>query len=168
MSASDNDSVFQLAMVKVFRDEGGYVNDPNDPGGETKYGISKRTYPNVDIKNLTMDGAREIYYRDWWLHFHYDRISDADLAIKVFNTAVNIGASRAHKLLQRCLMANGHSEVVDDGALGPMTFDAVNCSNSVMILEAFRQAQADYYRAVVAARPSSQKYLRGWLIRAAS
>jgi len=50
----------------ILRHEGGYVNNPNDPGGETKYGISKRSYPNVDIKNLTPEQALEIYHRDFW------------------------------------------------------------------------------------------------------
>jgi lysozyme family protein len=168
MSAMDDDYGFQLAMVKVFRDEGGYVNDPADAGGETKYGISKRSYPNEDIKNLTMDRARQIYYRDWWQKYGYGKIVDHRLADKVFNTAINIGASRAHKILQRCVNANSSYRLVDDGVLGPKTLEAVNCINPEVLLVAFRAAQADYYRALVAAKPQNAKFLNGWLRRAAS
>ena len=59
--------LFDKAMNFVGLMEGGYVNDPIDKGGETKYGISKRSYPNLDIKNLTKEQAREIYYKDFWL-----------------------------------------------------------------------------------------------------
>ena len=57
---------FLKAFEKVLRHEGGYVNDPLDLGGETKYGISKRSYPHLDIKNLTLDQAKQIYFRDFW------------------------------------------------------------------------------------------------------
>jgi hypothetical protein len=57
---------FERAVAFVLRHEGGYVNDPRDPGGETKYGISKRAYPRLDIKGLTEADAKEIYRRDYW------------------------------------------------------------------------------------------------------
>ena len=59
-------SSFDLAIPIVLENEGGYVNDPADPGGETKYGISKRSYPALDIKNLTVEQATAIYLRDFW------------------------------------------------------------------------------------------------------
>ena len=78
--------------------EGGYVNDPKDPGGETKYGISKRAYSTVDIANLTVEGAKEIYKRDYW-----DKCSCDDLPlgrdVLVFDTAVNMGVSVAMDFL---------------------------------------------------------------------
>jgi lysozyme family protein len=73
--------------------EGGYVNHPNDPGGETKYGITKRSYPNLDIKNLTRDEAIEIYHRDFWLRVPSD-LPDG-LRWMVFDAAVQHGPSRA-------------------------------------------------------------------------
>jgi lysozyme family protein len=161
------DQKFQTAILVVLRHEGGYVNDPNDAGGETKYGISKRSYPNVDIKNLTVEQATEIYYNDWWNRLGYGRINDADLATKIFDTSVNIGPSRTHKMLQRCLKANGFPEIVDDGGLGPKSYTAINACDAKVLLDAFREAQANYYRALVAEKPQNQKFLRGWLIRAA-
>ena len=63
---------FLRAVKEVLKIEGGYVNNPNDRGGETKYGISKRAYPNVDIKNLTLDKAKQIYYNDYWYNIKLD------------------------------------------------------------------------------------------------
>lgn len=85
---------FEAAMKFIFKWEGGYVNDPDDPGGETKYGISKRAYPNVDIKNLTKDQAKEIYFRDYWTKAGLDRYPQ-DKAIVLMNVAVNMGVNRA-------------------------------------------------------------------------
>ncbi len=163
---STTDQIFQQAILVVLRHEGGYVNNPKDPGGETKYGISKRTYPNLDIKNLTIDQATDIYYRDWWTHFTYNQITNSAVATKVFDTSVNLGASRCHKLLQRCLQVNGFANIVDDGNLGPKTFAAVNACDATVLLTAFRQAQANYYNALVAAHPEDQQFLKGWLSRA--
>lgn len=161
------DQNFQTAILVVLRHEGGYVNDKDDAGGETKYGISKRAYPNLDIANLTVDQATQIYYRDWWVHFDYNQITDCSLATKLFDSAVNLGASRANKLLQRCLNVNGFPNMVDDGQFGPVTIKAINSCDATTILSAFRQAQANYYQAVVKVHPEDQKFLNGWLARAA-
>ena len=65
---------FETVVHMVLEHEGGYVNHPSDPGGETKYGISKRAYPDVDIAELTKDDAADLYKRDYW-----DRIKGDDL-----------------------------------------------------------------------------------------
>ena len=66
-----------LACIEVvLKSEGGYVNDPHDPGGETNFGISKRAYPSVDIKHLTKEGAIAIYKKDYW-----DKIKGDDLPL---------------------------------------------------------------------------------------
>ncbi len=160
------DQNFQAAIKVVLQNEGGYVNKPNDAGGPTKYGISQATYPNLDIANLTVDQACQIYYRDWWTHFSYNQITDLSLGTKVFDTAVNLGAGRANKILQRCLNSNGFPNIVDDGDLGPISIQATNSCDAPTILSVFRQAQAAYYNAVVAAHPSDQEFLQGWLNRA--
>lgn len=85
---------FEAAMTFIFKWEGGYVWDKDDPGGETKYGISKKSYPQLDIKNLTKDQAKEIYYRDYWLKAGLDRFPQ-DKAIVLMNVAVNMGVGRA-------------------------------------------------------------------------
>jgi lysozyme family protein len=101
---------FDTAFSRLIGNEGGYVNNPHDPGGETKYGISKRSYPDVDIAGLTVEGAKAIYRRDFW-----DPLGDTDAAIKfqVFDFAVNAGMSTAIRKLQSAI------GVADDGHWGP-------------------------------------------------
>lgn len=89
---------FDDAFECLLTTEGGYVDDKNDPGGETKYGISKRAYPNVDIKNLTVEQARAIYERDYWQAAGCDQITDPALAFLMFDTAVNQGVFRAKQI----------------------------------------------------------------------
>ena len=87
-------SNFDNAFVFVVGEEGGYVNNPADPGGETKYGISKRAYPAVDIANLTLDQAKAIYKRDYWDKMSLDA-QPYDHALCLFDCAVNQGVARA-------------------------------------------------------------------------
>ncbi len=81
-------------MDFVFKWEGGYVNRVDDPGGETRYGISKRAHPDVDIKNLTKDAAMEIYRADYWLKAGCEGLPWPDCLVQ-FDTAVNMGVGRA-------------------------------------------------------------------------
>jgi len=89
---------FDRAFEFVIGHEGVYVSDPHDPGGETKFGISKRAYPHEDIKNLTIEHAREIYLRDYWLAAGCEQVADDAMAILLFDCAVNQGVSRAKQL----------------------------------------------------------------------
>ena len=91
---------FRVAMAFVRKWEGGYVNDPDDPGGETKYGISKRAYPQEDIKNLTRERAEFLYKRDYWDPLDLDKYPQ-DKAIVLFNVAVNMGKERAKDFAER-------------------------------------------------------------------
>jgi len=83
----------------VLAREGGYVNDAADPGGETNMGISKRAYPAVDILNLTREQAGDIYHRDYWLACACDTL-DQGAALALFDTAVNVGVTRALAMWQ--------------------------------------------------------------------
>lgn len=89
---------FEKALKFVLKWEGGYVNDPKDPGGETNYGISKKSYPNEDIKNMTLERAKKIYYENYWLKSGCDKLS-YPLDMIMFDTSVNMGRSRANKFL---------------------------------------------------------------------
>lgn len=109
---------FDQCFDKLISHEGGYVNHPNDPGGETKFGISKRAYPQVDIKALTLDAAKAIYKRDYWDRAQCDKLPPP-VAYMLFDAAVNSGIGQAIRFLQRA------AGVADDGALGPMTLAAV-------------------------------------------
>ena len=85
---------FKEALLFVFKWEGSYVNDPDDPGGETKYGISKRAYPSLDIQSLTPTDAARIYYEDYWAKAGCSEL-DYPLNVVVFDSAVNCGVGRA-------------------------------------------------------------------------
>lgn len=85
---------FDICVEHVLRWEGVYSNDPKDPGGETKYGISKRAYPDLDIKALTKEKAKGIYFVDYWQAVGADKMPDG-LNLLAFDTAVNCGVKRA-------------------------------------------------------------------------
>ncbi len=91
---------FEKAVSFVLRWEGGYSNDGRDPGGETKFGISKRSYPELDISKLTLEQAKEIYYQNYWLKSKCDELP-APLNIIVFDTSVNMGRSRAEEIWEK-------------------------------------------------------------------
>ena len=105
---------FEQASARLLGHEGGYVNDPNDPGGETNWGISKRSYPNVDIKALTRDEALAIYKRDYWDRVRADQMPEA-LRFQVYDFAVNSGIETAIRYYQRAL------GVADDGHWGAVS-----------------------------------------------
>jgi len=92
-------SSWPKAIEFVLQHEGGYSNDPADPGGETHWGISKRAYPKLDIKNLTREQAISIYFNDYWIKSGADELF-YPMDIIVFDCAVNMGLSRAKVLLQ--------------------------------------------------------------------
>lgn len=92
---------FDRAFEFVIGHEGGYVNDPQDPGGETKFGISKRSYPNLDIKSLTLEQAKDLYFRDYWVPAGCGSMADEAMAILVFDCAVNQGVGRAKQIAGR-------------------------------------------------------------------
>lgn len=87
-------SDFDRALDFTLKAEGMYVNDPRDPGGETNFGISKRAYPQLDIKNLTREQAADIYRRDYWQRAGCDSLP-WPLSACVFDAAVNCGVGRA-------------------------------------------------------------------------
>ena len=86
----ENLMTFDILVKKVLKHEGGYVNDPSDPGGETKYGISKRAFPDLDIKNLTEEQAILIYYDEYWLDAKVDKLPD-ELHEIYLDMVVNMG-----------------------------------------------------------------------------
>ena len=121
---------FETAVNTTLQYEGGYVNDPNDPGGETNFGISKKAYPNLDIKNLTVDDAKAIYKRDYWDKLNLDALPDG-ISSCVFDSAVNQGPKEAIILLQRAAGVNA------DGILGPMSLAAVKAKDPIHLIRDF-------------------------------
>lgn len=122
--------MFDKAIKLILKWEAGYVNDPSDPGGETKYGISKRSYPNLDIKNLTEQQAKEIYKRDFWDTCKCNQLP-YPVAIMVFDTAVNMGTGTAIKMLQKSINVNV------DGIIGTETITKANAMEPAALLPIF-------------------------------
>jgi len=91
---------FKDAFQFVLKWEGGYSNDSNDPGGETKYGISKRSYPELDISKLTIKEAEKIYYENYWIKAGCQHMA-FPLNIINFDTAVNMGRKKAEELWEK-------------------------------------------------------------------
>ena len=136
----------------------GYVNDPDDAGGETKFGIAKNKNPEVDIKSLTWAGAKEIYYQKYWLAGKCDKM-DPRLAVLHFDGCVNHGVDRANIFLQRAL------GVKTDGIIGPVTLGKLAASDTFFICGMVCKYREQFYRDIVARKPSQAKFLGGWLRR---
>jgi lysozyme family protein len=135
-------------ILEVKKLEGVYSNDPNDPGGETKYGISEKSYPHLDIKNLTIEDAENIYLNDWWNKYNYGAINDQSVAEKLLSFSINMGSVGAHICIQRSIRAATGNDVIlsADGIFGPKTISAVNSSDAKMLLAALRSEAACHYR----------------------
>jgi lysozyme family protein len=157
---------FEPAFNFMIPHEGGYVNDPDDPGSETNFGISKRSYPDLDIAALTLEDAAAIYQRDFWDNQYYSEIKSQPVANKVFDLAVNMGTNRAHVLAQRSCGDCGHP-VKEDGHIGPFTVLAINQSDEELMLHSLRFHAAKFYRDLATTSSSRMKFLAGWLRRAA-
>lgn len=125
---------FDNSFEKLIGNEGGYVLNPADPGGETKYGISKRSYPMEDIKNLTLERAKDIYRHDFWAPAGCDAVPEP-IKFDLFDMAVNSGRFQAIKALQQ---AAGTKQ---DGLLGGATLMAIQSMSPDRILMRFNAAR---------------------------
>lgn len=150
----DFDDAFTLLVNP--QHEGGYVFDANDPGGETKYGISKRAYPGEDIKGLTLDRAKTIYARDYWGPAGCDAVPQI-LKFELFDMAVNQGVGSAVKALQHA------ASVFEDGKLGPNTLQAVQSAHPIRLLMRFDAARLVHY--AECRDDQLTRFGRGWLHR---
>ena len=154
-------SKFDEIIEGVLEDEGGYVNDPTDLGGETNYGITKRFYPDVDIKNLTKEGAKEIYKKDYWDKNKVDDLPD-DLKHIYFDMCVNQGRGTAVKVLQRAINGKG-GKISVDGGFGPGTKGAL--AKYKPSVERVRCYRLKHYYDLVNRKPEQEKFLFGWYRR---
>jgi lysozyme family protein len=155
-------SKFDEIIEVVLEHEGGYVNDPKDPGGETNFGIAKRSHPDVDIKNLTKEGAKEIYKEVYWDKNKVESLPE-ELWHIYFDMCVNQGKSRAVKIIQRAVNGKGGSLTVD-GGMGPMTITAIGKSR--VELDRVRAYRVKYYVDLVTRKPDLERFYFGWFKRA--
>lgn len=152
---------FSAAIDFVLANEGGYVNDPDDRGGETNFGISKRSYPSLDIAKLTREQAIDIYKRDYW---RFDQLRDQALATKLFDMSVLTSPKRAVQLFQSSICSCGHILPVD-GLWGPRTIAAANAIPADELLNTFIQEVKNYFGRLILQTPSNAKFYHGWCNR---
>ena len=128
---------FDDAFEQLIGHEGGYVNHPADPGGETKYGITKRSYPGENIAGMTLARAKQIYLRDYWGPAGCGSVPAA-IRYDLFDMAINSGVRAAVKCLQ------GAAGAEQDGILGPRTLQAVGVLNGARLAARFNGARLQY------------------------
>lgn len=149
---------FNKCIKFILKHEGGYVDNPDDPGKKTKYGISKKQYPKLDIKNITIEEATRIYRNDYWNKIQGDKIEDDKLALQIFDFAVNAGVKRAVKLIQRICF------VKIDGIMGPLTLKSINSTLFYMNTLEYKLGRIEYYTKL-AKRKSLRQFLYSWIKR---
>tara|TARA_R110000751_G_scaffold307636_1_gene430280 strand:- start:547 stop:1029 length:483 start_codon:yes stop_codon:yes gene_type:complete len=148
---------FDEAFETLIGHEGGHITHPSDPGGETKYGISKRSYPEVNIAALTLDDAKAIYRRDYWVRVKADELP-AELRSVLFDAAVNSGVAQSIKWLQRAVGAQS------DGVIGPKTLAAIADNNHHKTASNFLGHRLRH----MASLRNWEHFGRGWARRIAS
>jgi lysozyme family protein len=148
--------LFDNFIDRVLSHEGGYVDNPKDPGGETKFGISKRSYPNVNIKGLTRPQAVEIYRKDFWQRAQCDKLHKS-FAFQALDAAVNHGIGNAVRWIQRA------AGVADDGVIGPVTLRAISMTDPVDLVLLFNAERLEFY----AKLSTFDTFGRGWTRRVA-
>jgi lysozyme family protein len=129
---------FEPAFRALLDWEGGYVDHPDDPGGETKYGISKAAYPKLSISKLTKDRAKKIYRCDYWTPAGCDELPEG-LDLIVFDGAVNCGVDQAVKMLQAVV------GTTQDGVWGPNTKAATLRADARKVIWEYVARRAIYY-----------------------
>lgn len=159
---------YDEAFARVIGHEGKFQNHYHDRGnwtsgqvgiGElrgTKYGISAMSYPKEDIKNLTLERAKEIYHEDFWLRVRGDLLPNA-IAYQLFDAAINHGIGNAIRMLQRAV------GVADDGQLGPRTRDAVYEKSTDDVLKLFLAERLEFFTRL----STWEQFGKGWARRVA-
>ena len=145
---------FPDCIAHVLAAEGGLVNNPKDPGGVTKFGISQRSYPALDIRALSLDEAKAIYQRDYWDKIQGEALP-AGLDLLLLDHAVNAGPARAIRLLQGLL------NVPEDGIMGPVTLGEAAAANTESLIATYSELRLDFYRDL----PTWRHFGAGWTRR---
>lgn len=159
-------SNFDSAFSHVMQSEGGYVNDPDDPGGETNLGVTKESWaaylgrPIADgeMKTLTKDVVKPFYKKMYWDAVYGDDLPKG-IDYLAFDLSVNAGAKQSIKFMQRAVGAK------DDGFMGPATLNAIMKADQRMLILGFTNQKELFYKDIAARKPEQAKFLKGWLTR---
>ena len=149
---------FNWIIKFVLDAEGEYDNDPADPGGETNFGIDKRSHPHTDIKHLTMVQAKDIYWNEYWLKFSCDRFAKP-VGEVYFDCCVNNGQTQSNKFLQRAVGTEA------DGIIGPKTVSRLVTEDAKVLANSIISQRQRFYENLAEKRPTLKKFLKGWTNR---
>lgn len=160
---------FEIALQHVLKNEGGYVNDPDDSGGETYKGISRKFNPSwkgwyyVDKKDFANkdldDWVFDFYYTKFWERLNIDGLVNQEIATSIFDFAVNAGVKTSAILAQKA------ADVEADGEIGVNTINAINCINADLFLSNFALAKIVRYVTICKKNTKNRKYFFGWVCR---
>lgn len=154
--------VFDEVFKVLLEFEGYMSDDAHDAGGLTKYGISQRAYPMLDIANLTVEDAKFIYFEDYFVKAKCTEFP-TELACHVFDTAVNMGVSRAIRFLQHTIKTTADG-IFGNGSRAALKKYLANHGEQNLVLD-YLSYRAMFYSRIVQRNKTQQKYLRGWLRR---
>ena len=158
-------SNYNECLKIILMHEGGYVNHPKDPGGETNLGVTKRVYEEFggtkDMKDLTQEDVEPIYKKNYWDKIKGDDLPDG-LDLCVFDFGVNAGPGRAAKFLQKLL------GVTQDGGIGPQTLGALQSAigedkvtQTREMIEKYQSMRQEYYEGL----STFDTFGKGWTRR---
>lgn len=173
------ESRFVHCVMIIISHEGGLSRNSHDPGGITQWGISLRYLKSIghdvdgdgdidadDIINLPINGAIEIYRNYWWDKYSYASFGAIEVVEKVFDLAVNMGATGAHKLLQIAINRLIDKPIGVDGILGKNTFATANRLDENELRQQLRECAEHRYIEILAANPALEIFRNGWMNRA--
>jgi lysozyme family protein len=170
-------ATFDTFLPQLLRFEGGFVDDPADPGGATNKGITLKTFtacskrllgidPTLsNLKLITDEQAGKIYKELYWDKINGDGFGVQELANIICDFYVNAGTN-AIKLLQRVLNAVGTSPpLAEDGSIGPATLQEVQRADQKEVYRRYKQGRREYYETLANDHPALRRFLNGWLNR---
>lgn len=164
---------FEHSIGFTLKNEGGYVDNPNDSGGATNFGITIGEYEAyfgspataAEIKAMPLFVAKEIYKAKYWSTMRLDEVVSQGVATAIFDMGVNFGPFVATKMAQEACNKYAPPTVSVDGVLGPMTIQAINLINPKMFIGTFAGIVKAHYSAIVAANPKDHVFYKGWMAR---
>ena len=147
-----------IAIALTLKNEGGFVNNPADPGGATNMGITQADMPGVNIADLTVTQAETYYDQHYWKSL-YSEIEDQFVANKLFDLGVLFGVGTAVQMMQGVL------KLTPDGVFGPATLAAVNEAEPLSLLTAYKTVMVQHAIDIGGAHPQERQFVVGWLRR---
>lgn len=160
---------FKDATAKLILAEGKTeTNDPHDHGRDSKYGISQRAYPSINISELTESEALDIYERDFWKKYSLDSVNSQEIATQFLLLLVNMNPEEAIKIMQTAI--NSCSDLspplIVDGHLGFLTMNSINSCESLQLSDRIRIEAITFYLKRTDEDSSQRGFLRSWVRRA--